>query len=32
MVAGVCNAPKALVLPFRYKLPVSRHLRHRRLA
>ena len=32
MVAGACNAPKALVLPFRYKLPVSRHLRSRRLA
>lgn len=24
LVAGACNAPKALVLPFRYRLPVSR--------
>jgi hypothetical protein len=32
MVAGACNALKALVLPFRYKVPVSRHRRFRCLA
>jgi hypothetical protein len=29
MVAGACNAPKALVLPFRYLLPVSGSRRSR---
>jgi hypothetical protein len=32
LIAGACNAPKTLVLPFRYKLPVTRHAGLRRLA
>jgi len=26
MVAGACNAPKPPDLPFRYRLPVTRHI------
>ncbi len=30
-IAGACNTPKTLVLPCRYRLPVTRHPRFRRL-
>jgi hypothetical protein len=32
MVAGACNAPKTLVLPFSYGLPVNRYPGFRRVA